>query len=1734
MKMFKRIMLAALSLCMALGIVGLVAACGKSKAKKIDYTVTVTCTETEALANVKAGLTTAEGEAVEGGEAKALTDGTATFTVLPGTYQVVLTGVPETYEYQPATLTETTTTATITLTQKTPVGPQEPTIDAKYNGTWSNADHTVVVDAANGTITLDGTQATDIAEDETAGYTFQCGGKTWSLFFTIEDPDTLCLDDGEDDFSELTAGTYVPPTPATMPSDFPAKWYDEDETEAIVFDGANFTYMDEEGVVTAVTDNKDGTYTITATYMEDEISFTWTKADFTLSLTVYDTLVTYYAEGHVPFHIDGAFDGTWTSFDGETTIVIDAEGATITIGEDAATGIALAADGSYTFTWNGESCSIYFVDDDYTTLHFKYGTMDPVKFRQGIMPPAFPATWYDETGEVALTFEGATFTYSDGEGVVTEATETENNWDFQGTYTFEGMDPFTFTAEWAVEEGTLTLHIDMGDDAEPQTAVFYATPQGGDVGGGDKVDIPDSLNGTYQDEAKTYTVVVDATNDTITINDVEVTNLAEADFGYDFDWNGKSWNFWGLAGSFTLDGTGDNAAVSISLYLVEDENTVDVAEEFDGKWYDEKYFTEGVDASEILLDVSAANDTISINGSNVKELATDEATGGYTFTFDNAQYKLYFTGEDHTTLYLAKGEAAPTALHKKDWKPTEPEVTLPADFPTLWESKDHGEVLTFDGAAFTYTADNEELKGTVTAVTDNQDGTYTLTATYNGGYELTLTYDSSAQKSLKLAGYGWEYATELQVRLPNQIDAAYAGTWSNKTYTVVVDTEKGTISITTEGNTDEMTEIKAAEKGYTFSWKGLACSLYFEEGDSAHETITFKKGEEILTLQKGEFVAPEIDLPEDMPLEWEIDMGEGAMGSFVLDEKGHFSGILGDGFFTDKTQKEDGNWYFNAEISGGDPCVIVWETEKNLLHMTSDGDFVPSDENDVYTFTPKAPLQLPEGLDGTYYDGMGSEIIITITGKDVSMVSFAGTDYEDVTAYTITDCTDNSITLTSEEGDTLSCTFDVQAGTFSLLDPSGRRDPTVYYKTLPHATSYLEGFTTYTWSSNEDGEEHLLTFQKESCDFTFDGKDGYLYRVDEDSAMLYGFCDGAFLSFEWNETEEVLLRYLDPFGMSTVEFHPVKEAFDPTAFLALGLDGTWYGDSYAGYFTQAPIYLNFTKDSLEVKFALNGQTPATGTVTAYDEATKTITAVIVDTYYFVYDPETDRMTDGNPEGADSTKNYGPYIHYTYDFNSTAIQAPAWFGYTFAAAETTLSIKENNLVVNGASQNRIRHYDAEKKELIVLFEGAHVFVTYDDGTNTLIATPLKEDAYGTISGTFYKVPDPLNPNLTWLDENTWESESGGSISFEGANVTVNATGINNWKGFITAHEAEKKTLTVYFIGHGSVTITYTEDTVRTLTCTLGGKSFTFTQTVILTLPEAINGKWVGKDDWKSVTIENGKMTVESGRYDKGPYDITNVANEGNIWTFNVNVASSEQNFTYDEEKDTLTVAIYNGVVNFTRYEEPKEGLPAELQNTTWKGVNDAKGSYFNVEFGTTLTIKYGSDTTNADVAATKEVEVTIDTEKSKDGVWVFSFSEGDLFKTTYTFTYTTEGDKLEMMKGTVHFNFTKQGGGDVVDTSKLPAELYGTWNGQSADTSPSYFNVTFDETLTAKTSLSKDQAPNKDSTISDIVYKDGVWTFTVAIPSFIGATNYYFTYDASTKTLTAKMGTSKNYTFTKAE
>ena len=127
MKFYRKMLLAVFSLLLALGLVG-IAACGKKAPPEptpIDYTVTVTCEDENALAGVKVSLKTLAGEAVEGGEEKPLTAGMVTFSALPATYKTVLTGVPETYEWQEATLTEAAPNATVALTKKS-VGPVEP------------------------------------------------------------------------------------------------------------------------------------------------------------------------------------------------------------------------------------------------------------------------------------------------------------------------------------------------------------------------------------------------------------------------------------------------------------------------------------------------------------------------------------------------------------------------------------------------------------------------------------------------------------------------------------------------------------------------------------------------------------------------------------------------------------------------------------------------------------------------------------------------------------------------------------------------------------------------------------------------------------------------------------------------------------------------------------------------------------------------------------------------------------------------------------------------------------------------------------------------------------------------------------------------------------------------------------------------------------------------------------------------------------------------------------------------------------------------------------------------------------------------------------------------------------------------------------------------------------------------------------------------------------------------
>lgn len=1159
MKLFKRIMLATLSLCMTLGIVGFLAACGDTKNNNddVEYTVTVTCNEASVLTGVKVGLASAQGGSVEGGEARALTDGKATFTAAAGTYNVVLSGVPDTYQYENKTVSKEIPAVIVVLTLKN-VGPDpddgKVTIDAKYNGTWSNKDHTVVVDAANGAIKLDGVAATDIAKAEDGGYTFKVNGTTWSLYFSAQS-DELCLDDGEDYFATLKSGAYVPPTPVeSMPANFPVKWLtDEEDPKTIEFDGATFTYMDEDGIVTAIEDKQDGTLKLTALYMDEvELVFTYTPADYTLTFTVFDSPMTFYAEGHLPFHIDGAFDGTWTSEDGSTTIVIDAEAGTIAVEGDIVTNIAKTADGKYTFIWNEETCSIYFSEDDYTTLYFKCGDADPVAFTQESNTPADP------------------------------------------------------------------------------------------------LGLPKELNGTY------------------------------------------------------YEGTGMQIAIKIE----------------------------------------------------------DKA----------------------------------------------------------------------------------------------------VTAAIGDAFEGTITAYNAATKTLTVTG-------------PAGADAA-------------------------------------------------------------------------------------------------------------------------------------------------------------------------------------AP--------------------------------------------------------------TLALVFDAKNGTLTASDLGGGT-PAVFYKELP-TTSNPAGFANLNWHTDAQGDDRVtITFLNGAgAKFTYLGKEGRLYltkQEDENTWTLYAIHDGKFLEFTWDPKEGALTLHGDP---ETVFYD--HEVFDPTAFLALGLNGTWYADAFQ---TGAiAIRLTFTKDSLDVKFALNN-TDNTGKVTWFDEKTKTITAVIIDTYYFVYDEATGRITDGSADGQESTKSYGPYIRYDNDFNSQTSEKPEWYDFTFASSSgEQLTFNGNNVVI-GDVPSQIRHYDKDANggsgALIILNGGKHATLTYD-GYNILTCTWLK----GGVD-TYNKAPDAIDPQLEWLSEYAWKAEDGSTVEFDGKTVKLHVTGAE-WTGYFTEHI--EKTLKAYFIGHGMLTFTY-DDTAspKTIKVTVNGKEIAFKQEIPLTLPKALEGTtWNTNSttyfDAPSITFDenNEKVTFAGSGNIAGNWDIYDVTHDEDAkkWTFKVNANNNSYTFEYVEDPESLKITSTYKDTLFAKYVEPDvspDELWKILNGTEWKGDNT---TYFssNINFSDRKVNINGTNYTTDDSKTIYDAAST---------TWTITFQT---MMNWYVFKYNTETNTLVcdiMRYGTtfvVAVNFTKQGG-ETDPALTLPSEIFqSTWT--SDNTSYGYSFVFTSATKVTIQPSSSYQAYDCD--ITDLHYDTDTktWTFTALWTTGMLTYKYAFTYVEGANTITVGM------------
>ncbi len=359
----KKFLLIILTLTMLLFAAGALCACGKER-DTAEYTVGVTCEEEGILDKVEAALQTFEGSIAEGGERRPLTSGKAVFEVERGNYLAVLYGVPDGYTYLSVTVGEDAPTVSLHLSKKqTPQKPDTPgsdpeevKIDEAFGGLWANAQHTLSVDTAAGKILLDGTEAAKIESTSAGGYTFTCNGRTYEIFFDGENRAQLCLKEG-DAVDVLAFGPYVPPV--ALPEGFPEKWYRAyGSNPVLLFDGTAFTFEGSGGSVTAVK-MQDGVWSLQGKLGERDITFLWTEAAFTLEMTIGDTPILLYAEGHVPFSLDAAFDGVWTG-DGYE-IVIDAEK-----GEAALDGVPAKeleiCDGGFTFLWQkGETMTRYTI-----------------------------------------------------------------------------------------------------------------------------------------------------------------------------------------------------------------------------------------------------------------------------------------------------------------------------------------------------------------------------------------------------------------------------------------------------------------------------------------------------------------------------------------------------------------------------------------------------------------------------------------------------------------------------------------------------------------------------------------------------------------------------------------------------------------------------------------------------------------------------------------------------------------------------------------------------------------------------------------------------------------------------------------------------------------------------------------------------------------------------------------------------------------------------------------------------------------------------------------------------------------------------------------------------------------------------------------------------------------------------------------------------------------------------
>ena len=152
-KLFKKVFLLGLLLCLALGICGIAVACADESPSEIPsnddethtvtYTVTVTCDDAVILSIVKVQLKSEDGTSAT--EAKRLTKGSVSFELEGGAYTVEITDAAG-YEYAATTLTAENPTATVALVPEGTLSDGGSVETVTYTVTVTLPDDTPVTD----------------------------------------------------------------------------------------------------------------------------------------------------------------------------------------------------------------------------------------------------------------------------------------------------------------------------------------------------------------------------------------------------------------------------------------------------------------------------------------------------------------------------------------------------------------------------------------------------------------------------------------------------------------------------------------------------------------------------------------------------------------------------------------------------------------------------------------------------------------------------------------------------------------------------------------------------------------------------------------------------------------------------------------------------------------------------------------------------------------------------------------------------------------------------------------------------------------------------------------------------------------------------------------------------------------------------------------------------------------------------------------------------------------------------------------------------------------------------------------------------------------------------------------------------------------------------------------------------------------------------------------------------